>query len=325
MHSEAATIGEIDHPVAGSTRRDPGDRQRRAIVGSETGGNVTTLASLARRHFARVAPMREAASIAAELNLVEQLSTANAPFRPTAREIINEIVGRAGLWRRGASLRRCSEFSAFPDVRVRTRFVGRFADRVFRPRAECGFVSKMAASNDDVPAGSGIGAPPRRVDHRTPCDRHDVSSWIRAQGSTVDRSAGSAGPRSFRASSAEMKRSATCRACGAPRALPAHTATASRLTIFDLRMSPSQPASRWPCDLAADRPPRAAPGRRLWFEVRPLRQLSHRCPPPVRSSSARRRATCRFRCRRMVSSLPACPRRFISRSAGRPPVPCPKR
>jgi hypothetical protein len=60
--------------------------------------------------------MREAASIAAKLNLVEQLSAANAPFRPTARQIIDEIVGGAGLWRRGASLRRRSEFQPFPDA-----------------------------------------------------------------------------------------------------------------------------------------------------------------------------------------------------------------
>src|SRR5271156_2710778 len=33
---------------------------------------------------------------------------------------------------------------------------------------------------------------------------------------------------------------------------------------------------------------------------------------------ARRRATCRFRCRRMVSSLAGMPRRFISLSPGRP-------
>ena len=53
--------------------------------------------------------MGEAAGIAAELDLVEQLSAANAAFRPAAREIIEEIAGRAGLWRRGASVRRRGE------------------------------------------------------------------------------------------------------------------------------------------------------------------------------------------------------------------------
>ena len=60
--------------------------------------------------------MGEAAGIAAELDLVEQLSAANAPFSPTARQIVEEIVGRAGFWRRGASLRRRSEFQPFPDA-----------------------------------------------------------------------------------------------------------------------------------------------------------------------------------------------------------------
>jgi hypothetical protein len=60
--------------------------------------------------------MGEAASIAAELDLLEQLSAANAPFSPTARQIIDEIVGRAGLWRRGAALRRRGEFQPFPDA-----------------------------------------------------------------------------------------------------------------------------------------------------------------------------------------------------------------
>jgi hypothetical protein len=54
--------------------------------------------------------MGEAAGIAAELDLVEQLSAANAPFSPTARQIVEEILGRAGLWRRGAALwRRCDQ------------------------------------------------------------------------------------------------------------------------------------------------------------------------------------------------------------------------
>jgi len=54
MHSEAATIGEIVHPVAGSTARGTvAIVVVSALVGSGTGGNVTTLASFARRHFAR--------------------------------------------------------------------------------------------------------------------------------------------------------------------------------------------------------------------------------------------------------------------------------
>ena len=60
--------------------------------------------------------MGEAAGIAAELDLVEQLSAANAPFSPTARQIVEEILGRAGLWRRGAALWRRCEFQPFPDA-----------------------------------------------------------------------------------------------------------------------------------------------------------------------------------------------------------------
>ena len=46
MHSEAATIGEIVHPVAGSTARGTvAIVVVSALVGSGTGGNVTTLAS----------------------------------------------------------------------------------------------------------------------------------------------------------------------------------------------------------------------------------------------------------------------------------------
>ncbi len=60
--------------------------------------------------------MGKAAGITAKLDLLEQVSAANAPFRPTARQIIDEIVGRAGLRRRGASLRRRSEFQPFSDA-----------------------------------------------------------------------------------------------------------------------------------------------------------------------------------------------------------------
>jgi hypothetical protein len=117
MHSEAATIGEIVHPIAGSTARGTvAIAVVGAVVGSGTGGNVTTLASFARRHFARSRSRWEAAGIAAELDLVEQLSAASAPFRPTARQIVGGIVGRAGLWSRGASLRRRAELQPLPDA-----------------------------------------------------------------------------------------------------------------------------------------------------------------------------------------------------------------
>ena len=67
MHSEAATIGEIVHPVAGSTARGTvAIVVVGAVVGSGTGGNVT--------------------------------------------------VGRAGFWRRGASLRRRAELQPLPDA-----------------------------------------------------------------------------------------------------------------------------------------------------------------------------------------------------------------
>ena len=75
--------------------------------------------------------MGEAAGIAAELDLVEQLSAANAAFRPAAREIIEEIAGRAGLWHRGASVRRRAEFEPFSDTaRTEPGFSGDVADRV---------------------------------------------------------------------------------------------------------------------------------------------------------------------------------------------------
>src|SRR5580658_7026541 len=101
MHSEAATIGEIVHPVAGSTAR--GTRRDRRCRRCRWLGNrrqrydfsVVCAAPLRQKPF----QMGEAAGIAAELDLVEQLSAANAPFRPTARQIIDEIAGRAGLWR----------------------------------------------------------------------------------------------------------------------------------------------------------------------------------------------------------------------------------
>src|SRR5260370_15158848 len=54
IHNDAATIGEIDHPVAGSTARGAvAIVGVGAVVGSGAGGDVTTLAPRARRHFAR--------------------------------------------------------------------------------------------------------------------------------------------------------------------------------------------------------------------------------------------------------------------------------
>jgi hypothetical protein len=55
MQSEAATIGEIvHHPAPGSmARRTVAIVVVDAVAGSGTGGNVTTLALFARRHFAR--------------------------------------------------------------------------------------------------------------------------------------------------------------------------------------------------------------------------------------------------------------------------------
>jgi hypothetical protein len=42
--------------------------------------------------------MGEAAGIAAELDLVEQLSSANAPFRPTARQISDVVLQAGSRW-----------------------------------------------------------------------------------------------------------------------------------------------------------------------------------------------------------------------------------
>ena len=48
IHNDAATIGEIDHPVAGSTARRAVAIVDVGAVGSTAGGNVTALAPLAR-------------------------------------------------------------------------------------------------------------------------------------------------------------------------------------------------------------------------------------------------------------------------------------
>jgi hypothetical protein len=57
--------------------------------------------------------MGEAAVIAAELDLVEQLPAANAPFLPTARRIIDEVAGRAGARRSEGPV----SFNHFPMLR----------------------------------------------------------------------------------------------------------------------------------------------------------------------------------------------------------------
>ena len=81
MHSDAATIGEIDHPVAGSTARGAV-----TIVGIGSWRQCYNFGVSGASPF-RWEPLQmgEAAGIAAELDLVEQLSAANATFRPTAR------------------------------------------------------------------------------------------------------------------------------------------------------------------------------------------------------------------------------------------------
>ena len=119
--------------------------------------------------------MGEAAGIAAELDFVEQLSAANAAFRPAAREIIEEIAGRAGLWRRGASVRRRAEFQPFSDAaRTEPGFSGDVADRVSGvaertvsikdglPRATMRLFGKVSMLRDLASAT------------RTICDRHYV-------------------------------------------------------------------------------------------------------------------------------------------------------
>ena len=129
--------------------------------------------------------MGEAAGIAAELDLVEQLSAANAAFRPAAREIIEEIAGRAGLWRRGASVRRHAEFEPFSDTaRTEPGFSGDVADRVSGiaqstdlikdclPRAAIRLLDKVSMLREFASAT------------RTMCDRHYVFVFgFRQQGS----------------------------------------------------------------------------------------------------------------------------------------------
>jgi hypothetical protein len=90
--------------------------------------------------------MGEAAGIAAELDLVEQLSSANAPFRLTARQIVEEIVGRAGLWRRSASFRRRAEFQPLPDAaRTEPSLSGDVAD------GDSGHTQSMDLIKDGLP------------------------------------------------------------------------------------------------------------------------------------------------------------------------------
>ena len=213
--------------------------------------------------------MREAAGIAAELNLVEQFSTTNAPFRPMAREIIDEIVGRAGLWRRGASLRRRREFQPFPDAaRSEPGLSGDVADR------GSGLAQNVDLIKDGLPRTTMclLGQVRRATASRRPpgprCDRHDVFIvGFQATGlyPLVDRR-GSTGPQSFRANSAgDGSGQRPVALLAGPHALPSHRRRSDRGGRF--RLQDARQAirrSRRLCDLAAHRPPRAAPGRRLW-------------------------------------------------------------
>src|SRR5271165_3338016 len=114
MHSEAATIGEIGGIDGAGDHRDRRRRRCRRLGSRrrcyDFGG------SGAAPFRQEPLQMGEAAAIAAELDLVEQLSAANAPFRRAARQIVEVIVGRAGFWRRGAALRRRAEFQPLPDA-----------------------------------------------------------------------------------------------------------------------------------------------------------------------------------------------------------------
>jgi hypothetical protein len=75
--------------------------------------------------------MGEAPGIAARLDLLEPMSAANASFRPTTRQKVKEIVRRAGLRRRRASLRRSPAFQPFPDgARSEPGLAGNYGDRV---------------------------------------------------------------------------------------------------------------------------------------------------------------------------------------------------
>ena len=63
--------------------------------------------------------MGKTAGVAGQFNLLEQLATPNAPFRPAARQIGKEIVWRARRWLCGAAFRRRVEFlNYFPTLRV---------------------------------------------------------------------------------------------------------------------------------------------------------------------------------------------------------------
>jgi hypothetical protein len=87
MHSDAATIGVIVQPVAGSaTAHGPV-----TVVGDGVGATSATAragdasARPARRHFARSRSRWEKLPVYPRSYLLKQLSAANAPFRPTAR------------------------------------------------------------------------------------------------------------------------------------------------------------------------------------------------------------------------------------------------
>jgi hypothetical protein len=124
--------------------------------------------------------MGEAAGIAAELDLVEQLSAANAPFCPTARQIIEEIIGRAGLWRCGAALWRRGEFQPFPDAaRSEPGLSGDVADR----GSGVAQVSSQAFANTIAPSAASVSL--NRISLTTATSR--IGASRRASIGLVDR------------------------------------------------------------------------------------------------------------------------------------------
>ena len=146
MHSEAATIGEIVHPVAGS-RGTVAILVVGAVVGSGTGGKTLRLWRRSRSATSPEAAPDGRNCLAAELGLVEQLlSFANAPFRPTALQIVEEMVGRAEFWRRGASLQRRAEFQHFLMLRGLNPVC-----RAMSPIGGSGHTQSMDLTKDGLP------------------------------------------------------------------------------------------------------------------------------------------------------------------------------
>ena len=209
MHSEAATIGEIVHPVAGSTARGTvAIVVVGAVVGSGTRRQRYDFSSVVCAKPLRQKPfqMEEAAGIAAELDLVEQLSAANAPLLlPAARQIVEEIVGRAGFWRRSASLRRRAELQPLPDAaRTEPGLSGDVADEGSSLTQSMDLIKDEAALERRCQPGQVSMRRCVASTTRTTCDRR----WVFIVGSRATEldpligRRGSAGSRSFRASSA---------------------------------------------------------------------------------------------------------------------------